>query len=86
MQIVLECCDIVKELADVLVNLSNSYMNHDSGLAKKYVTAGGEVVQRQCNLWVQKYNKIAVGGLVVTEPGQLTNGKCIFHINGPVYG
>lgn len=48
---IIEKCDVVKEQADVLVNTANSFLNHDGGLARAFVNAGGNSILEQSQLW-----------------------------------
>jgi O-acetyl-ADP-ribose deacetylase (regulator of RNase III) len=71
--VIIEKCDVVKEQADVLVNTANSFLNHDGGLARAFVNAGGNSILEESQLWYQKFGQIAVGGIAVTTAGNIPN-------------
>jgi O-acetyl-ADP-ribose deacetylase (regulator of RNase III) len=59
----------VKEYADVLVNTANSHLYHDGGLAKAFVNNAGESLLIESQNWLEKFDRVPVGGLAVTNAG-----------------
>ena len=82
-QIIIEKCDVVKEFADVLVNTANSHLYHDGGLAKAFVTNAGEKILIESQDWLERFDRVPVGGLAVTSAGNLTYAQNIIHAVGP---
>lgn len=77
--------DITKEDVDVIVNVTNSQLNHDEGLAKAIRKAGaGKVVQQECAEYVAEKGPIMTGNVVLTNAGDLP-AKKIIHAVGPVH-
>lgn len=79
----IERCDIVKEHANILVNTANSHLYHDGGLAKAFVINAGEKILVESQNWLEKFDRIPVGGLAVTSAGTLSYANNIIHAVGP---
>ncbi|XP_077863778.1 uncharacterized protein LOC144348159 [Saccoglossus kowalevskii] len=76
--------DITKESVDVIVNASNNALEHDTGVARALVKAGGREIQHESLKWVAKYGYINVTDHAVTKAGSLYC-RYILHVNGPVW-
>lgn len=77
--------DITQLEADVIVNAANSWLKHGGGVALAIVRRGGEAIQRESDLYVERNGPVPVGGVAVTGAGNL-KAKYVVHAVGPVYG
>ncbi|KAM8882460.1 uncharacterized protein ACB058_002239 [Synchiropus picturatus] len=78
--------DITKLCADALVNAANESLDHrGGGVSAALSEAGGPQVQAESNALVERLGKIPVGGVVMTNAGNLRCKK-LLHAVGPVAG
>jgi len=77
--------DITKEDVDIIVNVTNSYLNHDGGLAYAIRKGGaGSKVKKECAEYVSSKGPVMTGSVILTSGGDLTARK-IIHAVGPVH-
>ncbi|KAM9827415.1 uncharacterized protein ACB057_017807 [Neosynchiropus ocellatus] len=78
--------DITKLCADALVNAANEWLDHrGGGVSAALSEAGGPQVQAESSALVEKLGNIPVGGVVMTNAGNLRCKK-LLHAVGPVAG
>jgi O-acetyl-ADP-ribose deacetylase (regulator of RNase III) len=76
--------DITELDTDAIVNAANERLAHGGGVAAAIARAGGPVIQRESNEWVQKHGRVATGSAAVTSGGDL-KASYVIHAVGPVY-
>lgn len=77
--------DITEESVDAIVNAANEHLQHGGGVAAAIAKAGGPVIQRQSNQWVQEHGPIAHDRPAVTDGGDLPC-RYLIHVVGPRWG
>ncbi len=77
--------DITQEEVEAIVNAANSYLKHGGGVAGAIVRAGGEVIQKESDEYVEKYGPLPVGSATITSAGKL-KAKYVIHTVGPRWG
>ncbi|XP_035673189.1 protein mono-ADP-ribosyltransferase PARP14-like [Branchiostoma floridae] len=77
--------DITKHKADVIVNAANVRLEHVGGLAKAIVDAGGDIIQKFCNDYIQANGKLIPGQVVSSPPGRINTCQRILHAVGPIW-
>lgn len=76
--------DITKLDTDAIVNAANERLAHGGGVAAAIARAGGPVIQRESNQWVQKHGRVPTGSAAITSGGDL-KADYVIHVVGPVY-
>lgn len=77
--------DITKENSDIIVNVNNSQLNHEHGVATAIRKAGGgKVVAQECLAYVNDKGAVMMGDVVLTSAGDMSARK-IIHAVAPVY-
>ncbi len=76
--------DITKEQTDAIVNAANSRLAHGGGLARAIVKAGGDIIQRESDQWIQEHGSVPVGGAAITSAGSMP-AKYVIHAVGPIW-
>jgi glutamate racemase len=76
--------DLTTQPVAAVVNAANASLQHGGGVAAAIVRAGGPVIQRDSNRWVQRHGTIVPGEAAVTTAGSLPAANVI-HVVGPVY-
>ena len=76
------CGDITKEHVDIIVNPSNNQLWMGGGVAGAILSAGGNIIQDECNQHVAKYGLLTDCEVVLTGAGRLSC-KNIVHVAGP---
>lgn len=76
--------DITKLDTDVIVNAANERLAHGGGVAAVIARAGGSVIQKESNQWVQKHGRVPTGSAAITSGGDL-QADYVIHAVGPVY-
>lgn len=77
--------DITQEEVEAIVNAANSYLKHGGGVAGAIVRAGGEVIQKESDEYVEKYGPLPVGSATITSAGKL-KARYVIHTVGPRWG
>lgn len=77
--------DITKEETEAIVNPANNYLKHGGGVAGAIVRAGGDIIQRESEEYVQKYGPLPTGEATITTGGNL-KAKYVIHTVGPRWG
>ena len=76
--------DITKLDTDAIVNAANERLAHGGGVAAVIARAGGSVIQKESNRWVQKHGRVPTGSAAITSGGDL-EADYVIHAVGPVY-
>lgn len=76
--------DITKEKSDAIVNPSNVFLSHYSGIAGQIVLEGGQEIQQACSKYIKKYGKINTGSCMYTLAGNLPC-QYVIHTPGPIW-
>lgn len=69
--------------ADAVVNAANVDLRHYGGLAYALSKAGGPIVQRESDDFINKHGPLKTGDAIVTGPGMLQGCRHIIHAVGP---
>ncbi|XP_073505840.1 protein mono-ADP-ribosyltransferase PARP9-like [Phyllobates terribilis] len=69
---------------DAIVNATNPRLEHNGGVAKAIVEAGGETIQTDSRIILESCGQIAVGDIAVTESGNLPY-RMIIHAVIPTF-
>lgn len=77
--------DITQERVDAIVNAANAKLEHGGGVAAAIAKAGGPVIQRQSNTWVEEHGPLTHGQAAVTDAGDLPC-QWVIHVVGPRWG
>ncbi|CAH1257849.1 PARP14 [Branchiostoma lanceolatum] len=77
--------DITKHETDVIVNAANARLEHTGGLAKAIVDAGGDIIQKFCNRYIQANDTLIPGQVVASPPGRINTCQMILHAVGPIW-
>lgn len=76
--------DITSLETDAIVNAANERLAHGGGVAGVIARAGGPVIQRESNRWVQEHGRVPTGAAAITSGGDL-KADYVIHTVGPVY-
>jgi len=77
--------DITEQQVDAVVNAANEKLQHGGGVAAVIAEAGGAVVQRESDAWVEEHGPISHEAPAYTSAGELPS-EYIIHAVGPVWG
>ncbi|PMQ02431.1 MAG: macrodomain protein [Dictyoglomus sp. NZ13-RE01] len=77
--------DITQENTEAIVNPANNYLKHGGGVAGAIVRAGGDVIQKESDEYVQKFGPLPTGEATITSAGNL-KAKYVIHTVGPRWG
>ncbi|MBC7877107.1 MAG: macro domain-containing protein [Anaerolineales bacterium] len=77
--------DITLEKVDAIVNAANEHLQHGGGVAWAIAKGGGDSVQGESDLWIQKHGPVSHAHPAWTSAGALP-AKYIIHAVGPVWG
>jgi O-acetyl-ADP-ribose deacetylase (regulator of RNase III) len=77
--------DLTRETVDAIVNAANSHLAHGGGVAAAIVQAGGWVIQKESDDWVNKHGPVGHEKPAYTTAGDLSC-KYVIHAVGPVWG
>lgn len=69
---------------DAIVNAANKNLQHGGGVAGAIARAGGPVVQRESDAWIDRHGPLAGGEAAVTSAGDLPCRRVV-HVAGPVH-
>lgn len=76
--------DITDLDSDAIVNAANERLAHGGGVAAAIARAGGPVIQRESNEWVEEHGRVPTGSAAITSGGDL-KADYVIHAVGPVY-
>jgi len=76
--------DMTEENVDCIVNAANASLDHASGLAGAIIKKGGEVIQRDSDIWISKNGRLEEGMVMHTIAGKLPC-KFVLHAVGPMW-
>ncbi|MBN3307503.1 PAR14 polymerase, partial [Amia calva] len=74
--------DICKYSVDIVVNASNEDLKHIGGLAAALLRAAGQLLQDQCDRYVNAKGPLKPGEAIITDSGRLPC-KHVIHAVGP---
>lgn len=76
--------DLTSQDVDAIVNAANKQLNHGGGVAAAIVKAGGKVIQRESDEYIEEHGPLEPGGAAVTTAGDMP-ARMVVHVAGPVY-
>mmetsp|Transcript_144612 Transcript_144612/g.252084 ORF Transcript_144612/g.252084 Transcript_144612/m.252084 type:complete len:442 (-) Transcript_144612:109-1434(-) len=76
--------DLTQEKVGAIVNAANGLLQHDAGLARAICNAGGNVIQEECDTYINTYKQVKTGRVVWTRAGDLPC-KWVLHAVGPIW-
>lgn len=76
--------DLTKQEVDAIVNAANVHLQHGGGVAGAIARAGGPVIQRESDAWVDQHGPLGEGQAAVTDAGELP-ARHVIHAAGPVF-
>lgn len=76
--------DITKLETDAIVNAANERLAHGGGVAAAIARAGGPMIQKESNKWIQEHGRVPTGSAAITLGGEL-KADYVIHAVGPVY-
>ena len=76
--------DITSLEVDALVNAANVRLQHGGGVALAIARAGGPIVQRESDRWVEEHGPLESGVAAVTTAGDMPADHVV-HVAGPVF-
>jgi O-acetyl-ADP-ribose deacetylase (regulator of RNase III) len=76
--------DITSLKTDAIVNAANERLAHGGGVAAVISRAGGPVIQKESNRWVEEHGRVSTGSAAITSGGDL-DADYVIHAVGPVY-
>ena len=77
--------DITAEPVDAIVNAANSLLMHGGGVARAIAEAGGEIIDRESQKWIEDKGPVIHQSPAFTSAGKLPC-KYVIHAVGPVWG
>lgn len=77
--------DIAIDEVDAIVNAANEHLQHGGGVAWAIVRRGGDMIQEECDRWIQQHGLVSHAHPAWTLGGALP-AKYIIHAVGPVWG
>lgn len=77
--------DLTEERVDAIVNAANAQLAHGGGLAGAIVRRGGQEIQEESTVWVQRHGPAGHEKPALTGAGRLP-ARWIIHAVGPVWG
>ena len=77
--------DITAEPVDAIVNAANSLLMHGGGVARAIAEAGGEIIDRESQKWIEEKGPVTHQSPAFTSAGKLPC-KYVIHAVGPVWG
>jgi len=77
--------DITGQQVDAIVNAANQQLQHGGGVAGVIARAGGSVIQRESDAWVEEHGPISHDSPAYTSAGDLPS-EYVIHAVGPVWG
>ncbi len=77
--------DITAEPVDAIVNAANSLLMHGGGVARAIAKAGGEIIDRESQKWIEEKGPVTHQSPAFTSAGKLPC-KYVIHAVGPVWG
>jgi len=82
----LEICmgDLTNEKVDAIVNAANNHLMLGGGVAGAIERAGGPIIQKECDLWTEKYGQVENGQCAFTSGGNM-HCKYVIHAVGPIW-
>ena len=76
--------DITQEESDAITNAANSQLMHGGGVAGAISRKGGDAIDEESRVYVEKHGDIMVGDCGHTTAGKLPS-KWVIHTVGPMY-
>jgi O-acetyl-ADP-ribose deacetylase (regulator of RNase III) len=77
--------DITNDEVNAIVNAANEHLQHGGGVAWAIVRRGGDVIQKESDLWIKQHGPVSHTDPAWTSGGALP-AKYVIHAVGPVWG
>lgn len=84
-ELVIKVADLLSAPVDVIVNPANGGLSHGGGVAGQISQQGGEVVQRESDLFIKEHGVLESGMVAFTSAGRLPY-EAVIHAVGPRMG
>lgn len=77
--------DLLRQRCEILVNPTNAFLAHTSGLSKLLADAAGYQMQRECEQHLRKFQVLPAAQVLDTTAGRMSKPvRRIFHACGPI--
>lgn len=84
-ELVLIVADLLGAAVDVIVNPANGGLSHGGGVAGQIAQQGGEIIQKESDLFIKQHGHLESGMVAITSAGRLPYAA-IIHAIGPKMG
>ena len=77
--------DLTQEKVDAIVNPANEHLMHGGGVAALIARKGGEIINKESQVWIKEHGLVSHGKPAYTSGGDLPC-RYVIHAVGPVWG
>jgi len=84
-ELIIKVADLLSAPVDVIVNPANVGLVHGGGVARLIANAGGDIIQKESDLFIKEHGQLESGMVAFTSAGKLPY-KAIIHAVGPQMG